>query len=284
MSDGDPLLYFAHEEQQEPLARSVAAFLLRGSAAPSKRRPSMKLKLWLRNLSVSGPHVAVRTRLPWTVRTALSLIVLGLAAAGLVLVYHYARNSSFPGADELVSELQQTRDQLSQMTAERDRLAAQAVQAENQLKVERATQLQIAAQMRSLEEDNARLKGDLAFFESLLPAQGAQRGVVIRSFKLQPDTDDGHMRYRLLVQQSGRPDRDFVGSIGLRVTLQKDGSSSMIQLPDPAIADAGPTPLAFRHYQRVEGTFALPSGATVRSVQVTITSGGETRAQQTFAM
>ena len=57
----------------------------------------MKLKLWLRNLSVSGPHVAVRTRLPWTVRAALSLIVLGLAAAGLVLVYHYARNSSFPG-------------------------------------------------------------------------------------------------------------------------------------------------------------------------------------------
>ena len=101
--------------------------------------------------------------------------------------------------------MQQTRDQLLQMTAERDRLAAQAVQAENQLKVERATQLQIAAQMRSLEEDNARLKGDLAFFESLLPAQGAQRGVVIRSFKLQPDTDDGHMRYRLLVQQSGPP-------------------------------------------------------------------------------
>jgi hypothetical protein len=244
----------------------------------------MKLKLWLRNLSVSGPHVAVRTRLPWTVRTALSLIVLGLAAAGLVLVYHYARSSSFPGADQLVGELQQTRDQLSQMTAERGRLAAEAVQADNQLKVERATQLQIAAQMRLLEEDNARLKGDLAFFESLLPAQGAQRGVVIRSFKLQPDTDDGRMRYRLLVQQSGRPERDFVGSVDLRVTLQKDGSSSMIQLPDPAIADAGPTPLAFRHYQRVEGTFALPSGATVRSVQVTITSGGETRAQQTFAM
>jgi len=244
----------------------------------------MKLKLWLRNLSVSGPHVAVRTQLPWSVRTALSLIVLGFAAAGLVLVYHSARNSSFPGADDLASELGQTRDQLLQMTAERDRLAAQAVQTENQLKVERATQLQIAAQMRSLEEDSARLKGDLAFFESLLPAQGAPHGVVIRSFKLQPDADDGQMRYRLLVQQSGRPDRDFVGTVGLRVTLQKDGQSSMIQLPDPAMAAAGPAPLAFRHYQRVEGTFALPSGATVRSVQVTITSGGETRAQQTFAM
>ena len=92
------------------------------------------------------------------------------------------------------------------------------------------------------------------------------------------------MRYRLLVQQSGRPDRDFVGAVNLQVALQKDGHPSMIQLPDPALSDAGPTPLAFRHYQRVEGTFAVPSGATVRSVQVTITSGGETRAQQTFAM
>jgi hypothetical protein len=246
----------------------------------------MKLKLWLRNLSVSGPHVSVRTRLPWTLRVALSLVVLGFAAAGLVLVYHYARNSTggLPAGDNLLGELQQTRDQLLRMTAERDRMAAEAAQAENQLKVERATQLQIAAQLRPLEEDNARLRGDLAFFESLLPTQGAQRGVVIRSFKLQPDVDDGHMRYRLLVQQSGRPDRDFVGAVKLQVALQKDGRPSMIQLPDPALADVGPTPLAFRHYQRVEGIFVVPSGATVRSVQVTITSGGETRAQQTFAM
>jgi hypothetical protein len=92
------------------------------------------------------------------------------------------------------------------------------------------------------------------------------------------------LRYRLLVQQSGRPDRDFVGTVVLKVSLQQDGRSTVLQLPDTAHPAAGPAPLSFRHYQRVEGSFSVPVGAAVRSVQVTISSGGETRAQQTYSM
>ncbi len=54
--------------------------------------------------------------------------------------------------------------------ADRDRNAAVAMQSENQLKVERAVQEQLAEQIKAIEGDNARLRGDLAFFESLLPA------------------------------------------------------------------------------------------------------------------
>jgi hypothetical protein len=244
----------------------------------------MKLKLWLRNLSISAPRVAVRTQLPPAVRAALLLLVLALCAAGLLAVYQYARSVSAPGRDDLVSELKDLRGQLQRVTDERERLAAQVVQIENQLKVERAMQEPIAAQMKSLADDNARLKGDLAFFESLLPAQSSARGVLIRSFKVQPDVDDATMRYRLLVQQSGKPERDFVGKVSLKVSLQKDGRPVSMLLPDPAFPSAGPGTLSFRHYQRIEGAFAVPQGATVTSVQVTIESGGETRAQQTFAM
>ncbi len=68
------------------------------------------------------------------------------------------------------------------------------------------------------------------------------------------------MRYRLLVQQSGRPERDFVGLVSLTVSLQQGGRPWVLQLPDATIPDAGPAPLSFRHYQRVEGTFELPEG------------------------
>ncbi len=244
----------------------------------------MKLKLWLRNLSISAPRVAVRTQLPWAMRAALVLVVLGVAGAGLFAVYHYAMNVKAPDRDAILAELESERAQFQRAVAERDHFAAQAVQAENQLNIERAMQQQIATQIKSLEDDNARLKSDLAFFESLLPAQSGARGLLIRSFKLQPDADDSTVRYRLLVQQSGKPERDFVGRVVLKVSLLKDGLSTSLQLPDPAYPAAGPAPLSFRHYQRIEGTFPLPAGATVSSVQVTIDSGGETRAQQTFSM
>jgi len=244
----------------------------------------MKLKLWMRNLSVSAPRVAVRTQLPWALRAGVLLVAVLIAAAGLAAVYRYARDVGQPDHGTILAELEDARIQLQRLTADRDRFAAEAVQIENQLRVEHATREGIAVQMKTLEEDNARLRADLAFFESLLPAPAAARGVVIRSFQLQPDIDEATLRYRLLVQQSGRPDRDFVGTVVLKVSLQQDGRSTVLQLPDAAHPAAGPAPLSFRHYQRVEGSFSVPLGAVVRSVQVTISSGGETRAQQTYSM
>jgi hypothetical protein len=244
----------------------------------------MKWKLWLRNLSVSAPRVAVRSQLPWEARVALAMIAAALGILGLMTVYNYGRSLGAPDHGDMQGELDQVRQQLRFAVSERERSAAAAVLSENQLKVERAAQEQLTQQIKVLESDNARLKSDLAFFESLLPTPAGSRDVVIRSFRLQPDADDRTLRYRLLVQQNGRPDKDFIGAIGLKVTLQQDGRPTTIQLPDTAQPVAGPAPLAFRHYQRVEGTFTVPAGAIVQSVQVSIHSGGQLRAQQTFTM
>jgi len=244
----------------------------------------MNPKPWLRSLSPGAARVAVRTQLPWPLRLAILAAALLVATAALLAVYHYARTTSAPDLGVLQSEVDALRQQLRESEVQRERFAALAVQAESQLTVERAMQQQITRQIKTLEEDNARLKGDLSFFESLLPMPAASRGVVIRSFRLQPDGDDGALRYRLLVQQSGRPDRDFVGAVALKVNLQQGERTMVLQLPHAAQPAAGPAPLLFRHYQRVEGTFAIPAGATVRSVEVQISGGGEMRAQQTFTI
>lgn len=244
----------------------------------------MKWKLWLSKLSVSGPRVTVRPQLPFALRALLALGAFALAfAAGFIFrdaVGGWARDDR-----DAAGETDRLRAQLAQATTERDRQTAAAVNWESQLKVERSAQERVGAQMKTLEDENARLKADLAFFESLLPMPANASGVVIRSFRVQPDAEPNTMRYRLLVQQSGKPVRDFVGEVTLTVNLQQAGGrTSALQLPDPAMPDAGPAALSFRHYQRVEGNFPVPAGATVRSVLVRIRSGGETRAQQTFPM
>lgn len=245
----------------------------------------MKWKRWVRNLSVSGPRVAVRTELPWPLRAAILFIGLALAVAAGVAIYEVGRRLGSPDGDELGVEVSRLRAQLAQTTAERDRQSAAAVNWENQLRVERAAQEQVRVQMKQLADENARLKGDLAFFESLLPTPANAKGVVIRSFRVQSEEGDPTaLRYRLLVQQSGRPDRDFVGAVSLTVNLKHGDRPTVMQLPDPALPGAGPVPLSFRHYQRIEGSFSVPDGATVRSVLVRIESGGQTRAQQTFTM
>ncbi len=258
----------------------------------------MRRKHWLHSRSAGLPRAAVRTQLPWRVKAFLlvALIsIVSLIVAAALVVYNYSRPRSSEDVSGLSAEIDKMRADHKLAISERDRKTALAAQFENQLKIDRAAQEQMQAQLRALENENARLKEDLSFFESLLPTPANTKGVVIRSFRLQAVNEadrtpkrgagsDQALRYRLLVQQSGRPDRDFVGVASLTFSLQQGGRPWVLQLPDATIPDAGPLPLSFRHYQRLEGTIELPEGAVVRSVLVKIQSNGEIRAQQTFTM
>jgi cell division protein FtsL len=245
----------------------------------------MKWKLLLSKLSTSSPEVSVRSRMPVPIRLLLLFIVLALAAAVGVGIYEYGRDFSGPDRRELMAEIGRLESKLREAEAERSRLTATVTALEAQTKVERAAQEQLARQAAEMENEANRLREDLAFFESLLPTKANASGIQIRSFRLQPDGAPEAMRYRLLVQQAGKPERDFVGAVQMQVNFIHEGRSQSVQVPDPAVPDSGrPLELRFRHYQRVEGTVTLPEGATAKSVVVRIVAAGQTHAQQTFPL
>jgi hypothetical protein len=246
----------------------------------------MRWKLWMRNMSVSAPRVTVRSTLPWPLRVLLGFVAAAVAMVAGVAVYEYGRDFAGPDRRDLVAHNEQLAEQLRQTAAERDRSTALANSYEGELKVQRATQEQMAQQVRTLEEDNARLKEDLAFYDSLLPAGKADKGIVIRSFRLQADDEAQRMRFRLLIQQSGKAEHDFVGSVQMEVRFTQNGGNFIYELPE---ADATPErakafELSFRHYQRLEGAFTLPAGAVAHSVLVRVLAAGETQTQQSFTL
>jgi cell division protein FtsL len=245
----------------------------------------MKWKLLLRKLSISSPEVSVRSHLPLPVRLLLLFLVLALAAAAGVGIYEYGRGFGRPDRRELLAQIERLESKLRETEAERSRLTATVTALEAQMKVERAAQEQLAKQAGELETEANRLRDDLAFFESLLPTKASASGIQIRSFRMQPDGTPEAMRYRLLVQQAGKPERDFVGVVQMQVNYVAEGRPHSLQVPDPAVPDSRrPLELSFRHYQRVEGTITLPEGATAKSVVVRIVAAGQTHAQQTFQL
>jgi hypothetical protein len=240
----------------------------------------------MRNMSVSAPRVTVRSSFPWPLRALLGFLAAALAAAAGIAIYEYGRDFAGPDRRELVGHNEQLAAQLRDIAAERDRSTALANAYEGELKVERAAQEQLMQQVRVLEEETTRLKEDLAFYDSLLPAGKSDKGIVIRSFRLQPEDESQaqRMRFRLLIQQSGKADRDFVGSVQMEVRFTQKGGSFIYEMPE---TDATPErskafDLSFRHYQRLEGTFTLPTGAVANSVLVRVMAAGETQTQQSF--
>ena len=156
---------------------------------------------------------------------------------------------------------------------------------ESRLKIEQTAQSRLGAQVKALEDENNRLKEDLAFFENLVPGSGDK--LVINRFRVEQEGAAGEYRYRLLAVQGARQ-REFVGSLQLLVQLEgADGRSAMMALPETATAEnatrgtgsSNGFKLAFKYFHRAEGAFRVPAGAKVVSVQVRIFESGSTQSR-----
>lgn len=239
----------------------------------------MKLKLWLRRRSISAPKMTIKSHLPWPLKVALIGIVLGLSGAVAMWTYDLGRSFAgfSPGATK--EQLASFKEQIDKLSAERDQFSTTVNAAESQRNIERSAQKQLAMQVKVLEAENAKLKEDLAFFESLLPSDTGSQGVAIR--RLKTDIIGSHqLRYRLLVMQGGKGGRDFVGNLQFVVTIVRGGKSAMMIFPSGNSDDANKFKLEFKHYQRLEGILILPEDATIKTVQARVLEKGQIRAQQ----
>jgi hypothetical protein len=178
-------------------------------------------------------------------------------------------------------ELAGARRELDTLRAELERLRVVANASEAKLSIERTAQQTLAQQMRGLEQQNARLREDLAIFESMLSSDAAQAAPLsILRFKVEPDVIPGEYRYRVLLLAAGaRRGREFQGRLELVVNLTEAGRSAIIIVPGPAEAASAAFRLNFKYFQRVEGSFRVDPKARVGSVQVRVYENGAREAK-----
>ena len=236
----------------------------------------MRWKLLRRRLSISAPRMIVRSHLPWPLRWAVYALMLGFSAAIGLWAFEFGKDIAGldRGAQE---ELSRLRDELATTRSQRDKAQAIADTADSLLKTERAAQERLVQQLKQVEADNLSLKGDLGFFERLLPATSGA-GVSVRGLQAESRAP-GQLRYQLLVMNNGRGSGDFGGRYQLQLAGTLDGQPWTFTPPD------GEKPLRVRQYARVEGTVGFPQAAVVKTVQVKVTDAdGSVRATQSLKL
>lgn len=235
---------------------------------------------------IAAPRVAVRTQVPWYWRWLGIVLVLALSAALAVWIYDAGRRFAGFDRSEVQEELAVAKRELEALRAELERLRAVANAAESRLSIERTAQQRLAQQSRGLEADNARLREELAIFESMLSSEAREaQALSIKRFKVEPDALPGEYRYRLLLlNSSARREKGFQGRVELVVSLTEAGRSAMMSFPEQADAGAAAFRLGFRYFQRVEGTFRVSPKAKVDSVQVRVYETGSTQPRATHTV
>jgi hypothetical protein len=226
---------------------------------------------------IAAPRVAVRSEVAWYWRWAGLILVLACSAALAAWMYDAGRRFAGFDRSEVEYELADARRDLQATRDELERLRAVANAAESRLSIERTAQLKLAQQIRGLEQETARLREELAIFESMLSAESrAANPLSINRFNVVPDVLPGEYRYRLLLllAPGSRRDRDFQGRLELVVSLTEGGKNAMMTFPEAGDPSAAAFRLTFRHFHRVEGIFRVDPKARVENVQVRVYEAG----------
>lgn len=239
----------------------------------------MRFRLLRRRLTISAPRMAVRSALPWPVRWVVVAVVLGFCAAVALWAFEFGK--VIAGLERNTrEELTNLRVEVQKLREERDKAQAVVNTSDSLLTAEKSAQDHLTNRIRQLEAENRVLRDDLGFFETLIPANGAE-GVAIRGLQAEVMGDpqlSAQLKWQILVIQPSKNAPEFNGKLELTLTGTLNGKAWLMNLPE------GPKALQLRQYRRLEGVVDLPPGAVVKTVSAKVMEGAASRAVQAIKL
>lgn len=233
----------------------------------------MRWKLLRRRLSISAPRMIVRSSMPWPLRWIALALLLGFSAA--LSLWAFEVGKGLAGLDSGAKvELERLRAEVEALRDERNRAQSIANAAESLLKAEKTAQEQLTQQLKQAQADNLALKGDLGFYERLLPSSAT--GPDVRALDVQPVTA-GQLQYQMLIMAAGKQSSESTVRYEFQLGGTLDGKPWTL-IPSGAVKS-----LRLKQSARVEGIIDHPPQAVVKTVQVRLFDlGGAVRATRTI--
>jgi len=240
----------------------------------------MFLRTFRRHFGISSRKVAVQTHLAWYWRWALMAGLVAVVSAGGWFAWA-AYTGTSAGDGERTGTLAELQESVAALEQENTRLRADLASTESKLKIEAGMRVDMTRQLKTLSDEAASARDESAVLKALLAQNGKAPGVSISRFRVQRD-GDGY-RYRLALVHNTTGDREFQGQVRLVANVIQDGRQVALALPLAGGEAAPSTALSFKLFQPVEGTFRLPGNVTLRSLEVRVFENGavQPRATQT---
>ena len=155
------------------------------------------------------------------------------------------------------------------------RLRTKLAALESDLNVARGAQTTLSQQTLDLQSENTQMKEELAFLRTLFSDSGKPGTFTIQRLRVEKDHDDVY-HFSTLVVRGGNPSDEFSGQLTLLATIVTAGHNATLTLPDDQPDTATALSLKFKYYQRVEGSFHVPPGAELKSLQARVLQPGQT--------
>jgi hypothetical protein len=238
------------------------------------------------NFGIGSSRMAIRSQMAWYWRWLLNLLM--MAAVGAVVWWLVENSYRITGVsfEEARQQNDTLRGENERMKTELEAARGSLIERGRQLQIDRAAQTELARSVAQLQEENASLKEDLGFLRRLMSSGGSTpEGIGVADLKIERDGRPHEFRYRMLLTQGGQRKQDFKGRVQIVARVAQGAATTSLTFPDPAAGEAV-AGFEFRFYEKVEGRFVIPEGATLKSADVRILAvpGGQVKLSRTINM
>ena len=224
----------------------------------------------------------VRTHIPFPLRVLVVILLVLAGMWGARWVYDTGMRLAGFEKSRAESAMNALSQRVGDLERENRELRGDNARLAQQIQIEQVTQRTLTQSLKALQDENAALKEDTAFFRNLLSPERGAAGVTIYHVKIERNPLlPGEYRYRLLLLKAGSREQEFSGSLQLLISGVQDQHPVSVSVPDAKAGKMIGMPVSLRYYQRLEGSFRLPAVMVPKSVQVRVYEAGATQPKWT---
>ena len=218
-------------------------------------------------------QLVVRYQSPWRRRGLAIVIVLG----GVLLLYVIYEWGRFAGGYSKFAEVQRRRELTAQIEAleqENEKLRGDIAKAELARNVDNKSYGVVEKNLEDLQAQVLKQREELTFYRGIVSPEDGIGGLRIQGFQIQSGGAERHYRLLLVLQQSMREDAMVSGSVNIQIEGVRANRPEQLGLPQLTDTVKGDGQLQFklRYFQKFEQGVVLPEGFEPRAVNVEVRS------------
>lgn len=212
-------------------------------------------------------HLVVKSHRP--LQFSLAIILLSMLIAFLTWLFldssHWSYIYARFGANHDQKLLWEANQELErENTALRERLMV----LERTTTLDKQTSALVQDEIRDLQEEVFRLKGELQFYQGIMEATGEGKGLDVQGIFVRPLSRGNGYRLKLILTHVSNKDSVAEGMMDVSIEGIQDGGAHFLNLKDVTLDQTIDLTFNFRNFKRFESNLALPAGFAPQRVFV----------------
>lgn len=212
-------------------------------------------------------ELVVRPHQP--IRFGLAVVVASmLIAIGTWLLLDRAHWSVIQGRLEASAEQQRLWNANRKLELANGQLREQLMAMERTASVDKQTESYLQTEIRDLQGEVFRLKGELAFFERIMESAGQAKGLGVQDIYIRRLAMANNYQLKLVLTNVSDRDAEASGLMNIAIEGRLNGESRLLPLKELSTDAVLDLNFKFRNFKRFNANMQLPAGFAPQRVQV----------------